>query len=265
LEPIKVRYGPRSSTYALEVELAERLRTMTEPSLELAAEDLGLDLTGWVRGTDKPMVLARKALESELDALAKFANSVARLSGRETGLFIYDRAVPYAWVNAEAAARIVDIATRQTGRAAGLNSDEQQTCRMYVRRARHDWTARTMTGGWSESVLDEVVDDARRVLAKVLSIDANTELKDLNLYLAEGQFFLIVPAPLPDAETASRLVEAFPSVTFLFLAGAMSYEEFTTRGLDNVEYLRPELDPEREAAVLRRYTVFRGQLDAMDD
>jgi hypothetical protein len=49
------------------------------------------------------------------------------------------------------------------------------------------------------------------------------------------------------------LLTTFPEVTFLFLAGDETYERFAGRRLDQVEYLRPELDREGERRAWRRY------------
>jgi hypothetical protein len=265
LEPVLTRYGARSPTYDLELALAARLRPMDEQSLERAAEELNVNLTGWVRGTEKRFVLAQRALGAELEALYKFADRLIQLSlDPESARYVYEAAVPYAWVDPVAASRIVEISARPTPRAAGLNSAQLLTCEMYVRRAHHEWKPCTIHGGWTERALDEVIGLARRALKKAAWGDEDAAVDDvaLNADLADDRYFLIVPAPLPDAELAARLLQAFPSVTFLFLAGATSQADFAARALPGVDYLQPEVDPEREAEVLRIYDRDIGRLRA---
>jgi hypothetical protein len=213
LEPVMARYGPRSPTHALEVELAERLRQLGDKALADVAETLGLDLSVWVFD-DKPTVVAQRMLDSKLPALYDAADLLKRLGGSpRTGLEVYKLAAPYAWVPAEAVGQLIELAA---ARSFGLNSTKPLTCRMYVRRARHTWKTVELTGGWSEEIVNEVLQETRSAVKDALGYDPEEDVSDqvldaeLRAQPADRTHFLIVPYPAPDAEVVDALRKRLP-------------------------------------------------------
>jgi hypothetical protein len=240
--------------------VAAALRRYAPKPLESVAATLGVDLDGrWKLARDKATVLARTLLTSELKHQASAVEELAKVDP-DPALRVLELVAPHGWVNPEAASRLAEIARRFRGQGAGVNSERSDTGEMYVNRAAFGWRARKVVPGLQEDQLGDLLDATRTELRDALFGDPDEDADDdeLNENLSDsaagdGRFFVIVPFPPPPAEVVTGLLTTFPEVTFLFLAGDETYERFAGRRLDQVEYLRPELDREGERRAWRRY------------
>jgi hypothetical protein len=260
LAPVMERHGPKRPLYLLETAIADLFQGLSENSLQIAAEALGLDLGQWVP-EGKPLALARRMLQAKLALFEKAVLQIRVQLGPRV-LTIVDIVLPFTWINAQAVAPLSEVASSKAShRAFLLNSRRMETGRMYVRRAScrpEPWQVAEALYP-ADDADDALVREVRSALLPKLAFEWGEEVDDDELADAleayeesYGPIVVILPPPPPDDELLVALRTAFPTLIFLFLAGN---DDPSSLQLDGATTLIPLLDPKEERECHRRYRL----------
>jgi hypothetical protein len=230
--------------------VAGLLKQVDRYALDAAAQRLGLtNFDRWPSDDARRLIFARRLLDSRFDEQIDALELIADVDGPGAAA-VLKSTVPYGWIDEISAAVLNSVTSAPHGRrGVGLNTEEVDTCRMYVQRAA--WRARhgEVEGGTSDLEVDELLGRARDALKRALFGTDRVSDDELQAALADDDrpHFLLMPPPSPEA--LARIRERFPSPALVMRCGDETPEEFARRSLPDVIYLEPPVDRELEQSV----------------
>lgn len=260
MKPLIRRFSITSPQVLEEVRIARMLRTLEREVLQAAGKHVGLEPQQWALDDEPARLLARRLLESRIEALHPAVETI-RYIDPDVAAEVFEAVAPFTWVNWQAAAEIAEVAAApQPPRAVGVNSTQTLTCRMYVRCGAPTVRIGEVTGGFSEEMADEFGRHVRITLNELFRQPPGALLEDgvLKLYLQQVKVVMIVPHPPPEDAVLAEVKRTFPELTLFFAAGTEAAAELEARGLGYVRLLAPELVPDEETAALAHYRMGQG-------
>ena len=259
MRPLVRRFAPTAPQVLAELKIAGMLGTLDPDVLKAAGAHLGLEPQHWALDPQPARLLARRLLESRIEALLQAVDTL-RFFNPAVAAQVFEVVAPFTWVNWQAAAEIAEVAAApQPPRAVGVNSTQTLTCRMYVSCGAPTFRVGEMTGGFSEEMAEEFGRHVRVTLSELFGQPPGGLLgdSDLQSYLRQYKVVMIVPHPPPENAVLAEVKVTFPELTLFFAAGTEAAAELEARGLDYVRLLSPELVPDEETAALEHYLMGR--------
>jgi hypothetical protein len=257
LDPVATRYDASAPGFRLEQHVAGQLETVPERVVELAACCVELDVTAWTARGDKHAALAQRLLAADLHRLYDAAAEL-HVHDPVTARNVFSLAAP-SWVHPDAAAALLSVVeSDQLPKAAAVNSDAEDTCRMYVRRADYRLQLDVLGLGQDERAEAELSAGIRAALLELYGLE---EPDDVNEVLSRDPAVLIVPHPPPARDAVDGALRPYSNITLFFMTGAEGRPILESSGLSYAVYLEPELEPARERSSL---TAFRSGMHRLD-
>jgi hypothetical protein len=255
LRPLLQRHAADSPERRLENHLVQCLSAVTHGALQSAAEKLELPFSEWEIDGDRPTAYARRLLEVPIERQVESLDLIAD-ADPEVAHEVFVAVAPHGWIAAEATSAVRAIAAAPPRcRGLGLNTAETATCEMYARGGFFDWESCPVEGAFSELSGAEVIDRTRAVLVRWLGDDEDEDPPDdatIDAFVLTSQAslpFVVLPAEVK-SEHVAALRDVWPHVPLMVRCGAETEEDFRRRSLQDVLYMRPPIDGQRESAAL---------------
>jgi hypothetical protein len=233
---------------------ATATRGLTPKMLNDYMEKLDPDHDSWEQGEDLNYKLAYKLMSAGVEVITPLLGDMIDDFGLKTVLDIFER-VATSWVDPRAAEHISKTATARelTSRVLATNGEKSLIAQLYVQRAsgrsfENNWNVAESDGVLSEQVFDDLKAKVELALRTKLNVTQkhtlDAELKALEKIKREPVFVTLRAEGVND-KAMEKLREAFPTVTFFFLAGRKQINR-ESLSLVNVEFIIPELEEDFE-------------------
>lgn len=220
----------------------------------------------WEQAGDIIVKLAHRLMSAGVEGAAPVLADMIDDVGPGAVLTIFGR-VATSWVDLKAAQYVKSTATRGdlARRALAVNGEEALIAKLYVQRASGrasdtNWRVAESSGVLSEAALTDAkakVEEALMVALNVKREALKAELRNRERILREPVFVTLEAAGV-NSTLMAGLREAFPTVTYFFLAGSSPDHRGALRGVD-VEYILPELEEGFEQEFCDVYNYVRNK------
>jgi TIR domain len=240
---------------------------------------------------DRAQMIIRTLLDAEADPCAvRFRRLHSVLDGLRTKLdkdvrsLLRDWVFPFCWVNAEAAAKLPNLAARAPRtRAVAWARAWDLSERMYLLRGYCHWNTcaiyvSNLDGGGSDgqdSFMEHVISCLYREFFYDRRRDDDEDVKTKLCRAIEKReqegapVFLIIPLDALDKNRVQMILNEFPNLTLFIHSKMLTQTEFAGFEFPNTDYLAPSLDLEAEGEAYQEYYRLlksaREPLDRLND
>ena len=266
LQPVKDNLDCGRESSELERDLIHIFDKMRPDVILDAAEKLGFDRSELDGIADKSAWLARKLFGIDIDCLDAVIGALPEELRATAGKAIVALVAPFCWIDAQAAARIPEVAGKpESERGAGLNTENPKTAHMYIRRACRSsrlWPNRDTPPTWSGKAAADLIENVRHLVKTALGylesepVSPEQLRDDLLDETKKGPVLVVLPAAVAKCDGAllAQLMNAedLKLVTFLVLLGQVKGSEFDRQRFKGVEFIEPELDFRQEQQIHRK-------------
>jgi hypothetical protein len=251
----------RSGRHDIESHLIHLLaQRCTETILRELAARLGSFAVGPGAKQDCAIMLARRLLTcseplgvARFDRLASIVETLVDCIDAEYTRLLINRVTPFCWVDADASRelkRIADRSEQERSVAWGRRwclSERMYLTHAYLRRLTFIVEIGTEWGGGAEEFHEHV----RSCLIDELNLGRDASDNALRIQIAKqakstDPVFALVPLASIDADLAEQLATKWPGLVIIYHEAGLTKSALSMRGLQNIEFLSPELAPEIE-------------------
>jgi hypothetical protein len=229
-----------------------RLQDVSLLLIEECLRELDVNLGSWERADNPRLSLAVKMMSAGIERATPCLRKIRKAMGKQALEAVFE-AVATSWVDLRAASFIEQVAKSESDkRKLAMNGSRSLIAEIYIKRASDmpaddSWKVAEISGGFGESVIAGLIEQINNALASVLNLEPGEDLAlELNRYERNHEpVFVALPAAGINYPVMQGLRQAFPTVTFFFLAGNETSSRVLLNGM-NIEYLIPPLSEKFE-------------------